>query len=297
MRNIIVIPSLLRDRRDRHLVTVHSTHNHAMAKSDVFQQISHRDNGPLSTMSDRLDGRVVIVTGARQGIGKVYSKAIAAQGARVVICDLVDPIELADEIRAYGSEAMSCAADVTSASAVREMVERAKKQFGRIDALVNNAGLFTTLKPRPFEDIDSDEWDRVMAVNVRGSFECARAVAPLMRQQKYGKIVNIASGTVFKGSTGLMHYVASKGAVIAMTRSMARELGPDNICVNVIAPGNTPPESTVVTERGAATIATRALRRVETPDDIVGAVIFFCSAESDFITGQTLIVDGGAVFN
>jgi NAD(P)-dependent dehydrogenase (short-subunit alcohol dehydrogenase family) len=238
-----------------------------------------------------------MVTGARQGIGRAYSKAIAAEGASVVLCDLTDPIEVAGEIRASGSEVLSCAADITSHSAMRELLDRADKKFGRIDALVNNAGLFTTLKPQPFEQIDSDEWDRVMAVNVRGTFECVRAVAPLMRRQKYGKIVNIASGTVFKGSAGLMHYVASKGAVIAMTRSMARELGADNICVNVVAPGNTPPEGAQPNERGAATVATRALRRIETPGDIVGAVIFFCSAESDFITGQTLIVDGGAVFN
>jgi NAD(P)-dependent dehydrogenase (short-subunit alcohol dehydrogenase family) len=248
-------------------------------------------------MSGRLTGRVVLVTGARQGIGKAYSKAIAAEGALVVLCDIADPVEVADEIRASGSEVLSYAADITSRSAMCELADRAEKMFGRIDALVNNAGLFTTLKPQPFEQIDSDEWDRVMAVNVRGTFECVRAVTPPMRRQKYGKIVNIASGTVFKGSTGLMHYVASKGAVIAMTRVMARELGADNICVNVVAPGNTPPEGATPNERGAATVATRALRRIETPGDIVGAVIFFCSAESDFITGQTLIVDGGAVFN
>jgi NAD(P)-dependent dehydrogenase (short-subunit alcohol dehydrogenase family) len=238
-----------------------------------------------------------MVTGARQGIGKAYGKAIAAEGASVVLCDLTDPVEVAEEIRATGREVLSCAADITSQNAMRELVDRADKKFGRIDALVNNAGLFTTLKPQPFEQIESDEWDRVMAVNVRGTFECVRAVTPLMRRQKYGKIVNIASGTVFKGSTGLMHYVASKGAVIAMSRSMARELGADNICVNVVAPGNTPPEGAQLNERGAATVATRALRRIETPDDIVGAVIFLCSGESDFITGQTLIVDGGAVFN
>ncbi len=248
-------------------------------------------------MSGRLGGRVVLVTGARQGIGRAYGKAVAAEGAIAVLCDLTDPVEVAAEIRASGGEVLSCAADITSATAIGELVERADKAFGRIDALVNNAGLFTTLKPQPFEQISSDEWDRVMSVNVRGTFECVRAVAPVMRRQKYGKIVNIASGTVFKGSTGLMHYVASKGAVIAMSRVMARELGGDNICVNVVAPGNTPPDGAEPNERGAATVATRALRRVETPGDIVGAVIFLCSAESDFITGQTLIVDGGAVFN
>jgi NAD(P)-dependent dehydrogenase (short-subunit alcohol dehydrogenase family) len=248
-------------------------------------------------MSGRLSGRVVLVTGAGQGIGKAYGKAIAGEGGTVVLCDLSDPVAVADDIRASGGTVLSCAADITSRSAMCELVEQADAAFGRIDALVNNAGLFTALKPKPFEQIESEEWDLVMTVNVRGSFECVRAVTPVMRRQKYGKIVNIASGTVFKGSTGLMHYVASKGAVIAMSRVMARELGSDNICVNVVAPGNTPPEGVAPNERGAATVATRSLRRVETPGDIVGAVIFFCSAESDFITGQTLIVDGGAVFN
>lgn len=248
-------------------------------------------------MSTQLSGRVVLITGARQGIGRTYALRIAAAGANVVICDLDDPVEVAAEIRAAGGNVVSAAADVTSLTAMRDLVDHAVTTYGKVDALVNNAALFTALQARPLEDIESSEWDRVMAVNVRGSFECTRAVLPIMRRQHYGKIVNISSGTVFKGSTGLLHYVASKGAVIAMTRAMARELGPDNICVNAVAPGNTPVEGAVMSARSVATIATRALQRAETPADIVGAVIFLCSPESDFITGQTLVVDGGSVFN
>lgn len=245
----------------------------------------------------RLSGRVVMVTGVRQGIGKTYAKALAAEGAALVLCDVTNPEELAGELRNGGASVLSRAADITSPAAVKALVDGATAEFGAIDALVNNAALFTALTPMPFENITSDDWDRVMAVNVRGSFECAKAVVPLMRRKKYGKIVNIASGTVFKGSQGLMHYVASKGAVIAMTRVMARELGGDNICVNAIAPGNTQAEGAEISPRAAATIAGRCIARPESPTDIAGAVVFFCSAESDFITGQTLVVDGGSAFN
>lgn len=248
-------------------------------------------------MSAQVAGRVILITGARQGIGRTYALRMAEAGATVVICDLEDPLTVATAIRAAGGEVLSAAADVTSLAAMRELVERAVNAYGKIDALVNNAAFFTALQARPFEEIASEEWDRVMAVNTRGIFECTRAVLPIMRRQHYGKIVNISSGTAFKGTTGLLHYVASKGAVIAMSRALARELGPDNICVNTIAPGNTPVEGGATSARSLATIATRALQRAETPADIVGAVMFFCSADSDFITGQTLVVDGGSVFN
>jgi NAD(P)-dependent dehydrogenase (short-subunit alcohol dehydrogenase family) len=161
--------------------------------------------------------------------------------------------------------------------------------------------VYANLSRKPFWEIPSDEWDLVMAVNARGSFEFAKAVAPIMRRQKYGKIVNIASGTMFKGSPGMMHYVASKGAAVAMTRVMARELGPDNVCVNCIAPGLTLSEGVTESEVHMAgvpaNLATRCFKREEQPQDLVGAVLFFSSAESDFVTGQTLLVDGGNVFN
>ncbi len=237
------------------------------------------------------------MTGAAQGIGAAYARALAAEGARLTLCDLTDPRSVADEVRAAGGEAISTITDVTSASAVAAMVKATVDAFGTVHGLVNNAAMFGSLTLKPFMEIESAEWDKVMTVNTRGVFECVKAVVPAMRKQKYGKIVNIASGTVFKGTTHLMHYVASKGAVVAMTRVMARELGPDNILVNCVAPGLTVSDAVKgsYTRAGIdATTASRALKRDEEPEDINGSVIFFLSAESDFITGQTLLVDGGS---
>ena len=243
----------------------------------------------------RLADRVVLVTGAGQGIGKVYARALAAEGANVVLSDLTDPRAVAAEISAAGGTAISCAADITSPDAVAEFVRIAVERFGTVHALVNNAAIFSVLSHKPFYEIASDEWDRVMSVNTRGSFECAKAVVPFMRKQKYGKIVNIASGTLFKGSPGMMHYVASKGAVVAMTRVMARELGEDNICVNALAPGYTESEMAEEhTKLSGPTVASRCFKRPEMPEDLNGTLIFLCAADSDFMTGQTLVVDGGS---
>jgi NAD(P)-dependent dehydrogenase (short-subunit alcohol dehydrogenase family) len=248
----------------------------------------------------RLDDRSIIVTGAAQGIGATYAKALAAEGARVTLCDLTEPRSVADEIRAAGGQAISMVTDVTSSSAVAAMVKATVAAYGTVHGLVNNAAMFGSLKLQPFMDIESDEWDKVMAVNTRGVFECVKAVVPIMRNQKYGKIINIASGTLFKGTPHLLHYVASKGAVVAMTRVMARELGGDNILVNCIAPGLTlspAVQASYSLSEIEANKATRALKREEEPEDIIGALIFFASAESDFITGQTLLVDGGSVMH
>jgi NAD(P)-dependent dehydrogenase (short-subunit alcohol dehydrogenase family) len=246
----------------------------------------------------RLAGRVVIVTGAGQGIGKVYALGLAAAGARLALCDLRDPVDVAAQIEAAGGEALSRAADITSPQAVAAFVAATVERYGTVHALVNNAAMFTVLTPRPFYEIDSAEWDKVMQVNTRGTFEVTKAVVPFMRAQRYGKIVNIASGTLFKGSPGMLHYVASKGAVVAMTRVMARELGEDNIGVNCVAPGFT--ESEMASEhakRSGPTVQSRCFKRPETPEDLVGAIVFMCSSESDFITGQTLLVDGGSVLH
>jgi NAD(P)-dependent dehydrogenase (short-subunit alcohol dehydrogenase family) len=251
-----------------------------------------------STTTPRLAGRVAIVTGAGQGIGKVYARALAAAGAKVGLLDLADPAAVADEIRADGGEAVSGAADVTSPAAVAALVAETERRFGAVHVLVNNAALFTALRSQPFEQIASEEWDRVMAVNTRGPFECAKAVLPAMRRQGYGKIINIASGTVFKGSPNLLHYVASKGAVVAMTRVMARELGADGISVNCIAPGFTESEMALEhAKRSGPTVASRCFKRPETPEDLVGTLVFLASGESDFITGQTILVDGGSVMH
>jgi NAD(P)-dependent dehydrogenase (short-subunit alcohol dehydrogenase family) len=250
------------------------------------------------TNRGRLADRVIIVTGAGQGIGKVYAQGLAGEGATLVLTDLFDPSAVAAEINAGGGSALSLAADITDAAAVETVVRAAETKFGAVHGLINNAGIFTALERKPFYEISSAEWDRVMQINTRGSFECAKAVFPIMRRQQYGKIVNVASGTLFKGSTGMMHYVASKGAVVAMTRVMAREVGDYNICVNAIAPGFT--ESEMAGEhakRSQATVESRCFKRPETPEDLVGTVVFLCSAESDFITGQTIVVDGGSVLH
>ncbi len=247
-----------------------------------------------------LDGTTVIVTGAAQGIGAAYARGLAAEGANVVASDVLDPAPLVAEIAAAGGTAIGLKSDVTDDAQVAELVSRTKSEFGRIDALINNAALFAKLKRRRFEEIDIDEFDAVMRVNIRGVWQMTRAVVPVMREQQYGKIVNIASGTVFKGTPMQLHYVTSKGAIIAMTRAVAREVGDDNICVNAIAPGLTESEGMLAEGQFEqhhidANIAGRCIKRAEEPDDLVGTAIFLVSHDSDFITGQTLCVDGGSV--
>jgi NAD(P)-dependent dehydrogenase (short-subunit alcohol dehydrogenase family) len=248
----------------------------------------------------RLSGRAAIVTGAAQGIGAVYAKALAAEGARLSLCDVVAPDQVVEDIRAAGGEARGQICDVTDPSSVAALAGATEKAFGGIQILVNNAAIFARLALKPFEQIDSAEWDRVMAVNVRGSFECAKAVLPAMRRQGYGKIINIASGTVFKGAPMMLHYVASKGAVVAMTRSIAREAGGAGVRCNCLAPGLTMSDSLKSNPEWAGAIvenniASRCLKREETPDDLIGALVFLAAPDSDFMTGQTIVVDGGSV--
>ncbi len=254
-------------------------------------------------MSDaRLNGKVAIVTGGAQGIGAQYVRALARQKAYVVVADLADASALVTELEGAGSQATYARTNVADASSVRKMVEVTVGKFGRIDILVNNAAIFTSLSFKPFGEIDSAEWDQVMAVNVRGVFECVKAVTPYMARNGYGKIVNIASGTVFKGAPLLLHYVTSKGAIVAMTRSLARELGDVGIRVNTIAPGLVMSENVVANAsyRGAVVennIASRAIKRAATADDLVGALLYLCGPDSDFVTGQCLVVDGGSVMH
>jgi NAD(P)-dependent dehydrogenase (short-subunit alcohol dehydrogenase family) len=249
-----------------------------------------------------LDGRVAIVTGGAQGLGAAYAQAMAAEGAKVVVTDRQDPEAVAATIRKAGGEAIGAAADVTKDSDVKKMVAAAEKAFGgRIDVLVNNAALFGNLPRAKFEDLDADEFDAVLRVNIRGLWQVTKAVSPVMRKQHYGKIINVASTTVLKGTPMQLHYVASKGAVVAMSRVMARELGDDNICVNTLSPGLTMSENVVTQGHWSKThidanAAARCLKRLATAEDLVGAVLFLASAQSDFMTGQTMAVDGGAVF-
>jgi 3-oxoacyl-[acyl-carrier protein] reductase len=243
-------------------------------------------------------GDVVIVTGGGNGIGAVYSRRLAEAGARIVVADIDRNAAeaVAGKVREAGGMALAVAVDIADESAATSMAAAAEAEFGRIDALVNNAGLMSELGRRAWHEIDVAEWDRVMAVNLRGLFLCCRAVYPYMRRQGRGKIVNISSGRVFEGTPYRLHYTTSKAGVVGFTRALAREVGGDNICVNAVAPGLTlsgaqattsPPEYVLDYDRG------RSLRRSQYPDDLVGAVVFLVSRASDFITGQTLNVDGG----
>jgi NAD(P)-dependent dehydrogenase (short-subunit alcohol dehydrogenase family) len=252
------------------------------------------------SITGRLAGKVAIITGAAQGIGAEYARALSAEGAAVIVADVSDADPVASAINQTGGRALAVHCDVTDSVSVKAMVAAALERFGRVDILINNAALFGNVKRKPFEEIESDEWDRMMAVNVRGAFECAKAVAPTMRSQKYGKIVNIASGTVFKGQTMLLHYVTSKGAIVAMTRSLARELGDDGIRVNTLAPGLVMSENVKnnwAPSQVQGTVNSRAIKRELTPEDMCGTLIYLCSPESDFVTGQVLVVDGGAVMH
>jgi NAD(P)-dependent dehydrogenase (short-subunit alcohol dehydrogenase family) len=251
---------------------------------------------------NELTGKTAIITGAAQGIGAHYARGLAAAGAAVSVCDVADPGSLVDEIRAAGGRIMGRIVDITDGAAMRAFAEETHAQFGGPDILVNNAALFGALKRKPLMEIDAQEWDRVMTVNVRGPFECVKAVVPFMRSKGYGKIVNISSSTVNAGQPLLLHYVTSKGAIIAMTRSLARELGADGIRVNAVSPGFTLSEAVrnnpVYTPQVTSGIAAmRSIKRDQQPDDLVGTVVFLASPASDFITGQTLIVDGGMAMN
>jgi len=253
----------------------------------------------------RLDGRVAILTGGAKGIGRHYAGALAKEGARLMIADVADASEVADEIaRDYGANSVASAVtDVSDESAVKALVAKTMERFGRIDILVNNAALFAPLAEQMLTEIDVALWDRVMAINVRGVFLMTKHVAPHMIAQKYGKIINISSGTVARGIPLFAHYVTSKGAVMAFTRSSSRELGEYNICVNNLAPGFTLSDSVINENPGhlehsrAPSIVRRALKRDEFPEDLLGTLVFLASADSDFITGQTIAVDGGATNN
>ncbi|MDP9130302.1 MAG: glucose 1-dehydrogenase [Candidatus Binatota bacterium] len=251
-------------------------------------------------MIESLTDRVVIVTGGAHGIGKAYCNGFAGAGARVVIAD-IDLPSAAAAAKEIGAQALPVQVDVSNEHATKKMAAQALDRFGHIDVLINNAAVFSVVPMNRgrIETIDPDEWDKLMAVNLRGLFFCCRAVLPVMREQKAGKIINIASGTVFAGSPGRIHYVTSKAATIGFTRTLAREVGGDNINVNCLAPGNTlseenPSADTIRLRESSAGL--RALKRVQVPQDVVGAMLFLASPLSDFMTGQTINVDGGISF-
>lgn len=252
----------------------------------------------------RLDGKVTIITGAGHGIGRAYARRFAQEGAHVVIADSDGPAgeAAAADIRAAEGSAWPRMTDVADYRSVQGLVRETLDRFGRIDVLLNNAAIYVTqpLWKGPLEDLPLEEWDRVLAVNLKGVFHCCRAVIPVMKAQGSGKIINVASGTFFSGSGDMPHYTASKGGVVALTRVLAKQLGPWNINVNCLTPGSTMSEETITEEvrrRREASANPRAFKRVELPEDVTGTALFLASADSDFMTGQLLVVEGGAILH
>jgi len=245
-----------------------------------------------------LDGKVAVVTGAAQGIGRAIADGLAAEGARIVVADLRG----AEEAALTYDGGVAITADVSSEADVERLVEDTVAECGGIDILVNNAGLYASLEMRPFDQIPLDEWRQVMDVNVASMFLMCRAVVPELRKRGGGRIVNISSGTPFRGVPFLLHYVTSKGAIVAFTRALAKELGKDNVLVNCVAPGFTMsagveahPE--VIEKLRDVSVAARTIQRDQLPEDVVGAVVFLCTSGADFITGQTMVIDGGQYFH
>jgi NAD(P)-dependent dehydrogenase (short-subunit alcohol dehydrogenase family) len=237
----------------------------------------------------KLDGRVALVTGGTQGIGAAIAAGLWAEGAEVVIADLNPPDG-------------GIQADVSDEADVQRMVDEVVRRHGRLDILINNAGLYASLPMRPFTEIPLEEWRQVMDVNVASMFLTCRAAVPVMREHGGGKIVNISSGTPFRGVPFLLHYVTSKGAIVALTRALAKELGKDSIHVNCVAPGFTMTKGVqahpeVVEKLRDVSVAARTIQRDQVPEDVVGAVVFLCTPAADFITGQTMVIDGGQYFH
>jgi NAD(P)-dependent dehydrogenase (short-subunit alcohol dehydrogenase family) len=251
----------------------------------------------------RLDGRVAIVTGGARGIGQHYARALAAEGARLMIADIADGKDVAASLaREHGANSVASAVtDVSEETAVKALVAESMERFGKIDILVNNAALFAPLRETKCTEIDTAVWDKVMAINLRGPFLMVKHVVPHMSARGYGKIINIGSGSIFHGIPWMLHYVTSKGGIMAMTRVLALELGEHGIRVNTLSPGLTMSETLMAENPGhIATardkvLASRSLKRDAHPQDLLGALIFLAGAESDFMTGQNVLVDGGNV--
>jgi NAD(P)-dependent dehydrogenase (short-subunit alcohol dehydrogenase family) len=245
-----------------------------------------------------LDGKVAIVTGGAQGIGRAIAATLAADGARIVVADLKG----AQQAAAHFPDGVGLTVDVASEDDVARMAAETIERCGAIDILVNNAGLYASLPMRPFEQIPVEEWRRVMDVNVLSMFLTCRAIVPHMRAQGGGRIVNISSGTPFRGVPFLLHYVTSKGAIVALTRALAKELGADDVLVNCVAPGFTMSDGVhehpeVIEALRDVSVGSRTLKRDQVPADVVGAVAFLCGPGATFITGQTMVIDGGQYFH
>lgn len=255
----------------------------------------------MSLQSSTNARRVVVITGAGQGLGRAYALRFAARGNAIVALDLNGEslAAVAAQIQAGGGECLPIVADISDADAVASAAKEIDSRYGRADVLINNAAIFSTLKMRPFEEIPLDEWSRVLHVNVTGPFLLTRALSPLMRRHGWGRVIHVSSAAVLMGRPHYLHYTTSKAALIGMTRSMARELGPHGITVNALLPGATDteiPRETVTPAQKQAQISARCIHREESADDVTGAVEFLASEEGRFITGQSLVVDGGLVF-
>ena len=252
-----------------------------------------------------LKDKTAVVTGGAQGIGQAFATGYANEGARIVIADISDGTAAVDSIKAVGGEAFYVKTDVTDFESCMSMAKAVSNRYGNLDIVLNNAAMYANIVKKPFTQISTEEWNRVMEVNTIGPFNCIKAAFPYMKEQG-GKIINVSSSSIFEGPTGMPHYVASKGAVFSFTRSIARELGEYNICVNSLAPGYTQSEGSKKIEANRAThgpspeevsIQKRCLKRSATPEDMVGTVVFLSSYLSDFITGQLILCDGGASYN
>ena len=243
----------------------------------------------------RVQNKVAIVTGGAQGIGAHYARALAAEGAKVVISDVLDGASLAEDL---GNAARFINADISNRDDINRMVDFTVQVFGTVDILVNNAAIFASITPKPFLEIEADEFDRMMQVNVRGQFQVIQAVAPIMIGKRAGKIVNIASGVVHVGPPMMPHYTASKGAVWVMTKSLARELAEHEIQINSLCPGFVLSEQVLANKDKWSVFVEKApqarlIKRDQTPEDLLGALLFLCSSDSNFVTGQSIVVDGG----
>ena len=239
-----------------------------------------------------------IVTGGARGLGRVYCAALAGAGFDIVVADLLDTREAVDEIEAGGGRAVGCRADVSSAADNEAMAAAAAGAFGTVDVLINNAAYYSQIVRGPFNEVSVQDWDRVFEVNVRGAWLACCAVHPHMKEQGSGKIINISSTTSFKGTVGFPHYVASKSAVIGLTRCLAEELGPDGITVNAVTPDLIPDPSLRPSDTASDqfVVAGRSIKRTQVPDDMVGTILYLAGPGSDFVTGQNIVVNGGAFY-
>ena len=251
----------------------------------------------MSQPHDLLADRTIIVTGAATGIGQAFALGCAAQGANVVVADMNAADETVAAIESTGGRVLAVRVDVADAESVQAMADAALERFGRIDGLVNNAAYFREVKLTPFEELDPVQWDRIFAVNVKGVWQCCKAVMPAMRKQGSGSIVNISSVVAVAGQPGYLHYVATKGAVLSMTKGLAKEVGPYGVRVNVIAPGFVITDATRnrPVEWQQSFLKARAISREQRPDDLVGTTLYLLSDLSGFVSGQTIVVDGGHI--